>query len=236
MLKLCIDVSCTITAEPIVTCDGQLLGVELLTRVDTGGLIEGSLDMERFISKLELESKKTLLKYQLEKVESKKKFFLLSGLICSINIDFDIANMIIKDEDLGNKLKSLPFVRLEISEKFPNLADGLNNTLIQKLHQEYILWLDDLGSGNSDIQAVKTGVFEYIKIDKKFYWAKSSSYEWPIIIKSIKQYCHNIIVEGVENHNQLKKIGRDVTGIQGYIFESVEFSDIESLTINRCYD
>ncbi|WP_421670325.1 EAL domain-containing protein [Rahnella sp. EDr1-12] len=229
MLKLCIAVETYSIAEPITSTKGKLLGVELLTRIDTGGITESEFDMEYFIARLTEDSKRSLLLSQLEEVQAKAQFFIEYRLLCSINIDFDMAQIILKDTEVSTLLGALPFVRLEISERFPNLSDGMKNPLLKELSQRYPLWLDDLGAGNANLEALQSGVFECVKVDKRFYWNNCNSLMWPIIIKNISQYCDQIIIEGVENQHQLSKISQGITGIQGYIYKSVPFSKVETL-------
>lgn len=229
MLRLCIAVETYSIAEPITSNKGKLLGVELLTRIDTGGITESEFDMEYFIARLTEDSKRSLLLSQLEEVQVKAQFFIEYRLVCSINIDFDMAGIILKDTEVSTLLGALPFVRLEISERFPNLSDGMKNPLLKELSQRYPLWLDDLGAGHANMEAVQTGMFQCVKVDKKFYWNNCNSLMWPIIIKNISQYCDQIIIEGVENQHQLSKISKGITGIQGYIYKSAPFSKVETL-------
>lgn len=223
VLDLCVQVRSQSIAEPIRTIAGELLGVELLTRLDS------SFDVECFISRLSESSKRQLLLHQLRKVQAKSAFFLAHDLVCGINIDFDMAGIIIKDMEVSTVLDSLSFVRLEVSEHFPNLSDGFKNPLLKVLSQNYRLWLDDIGAGNANLEALQSGVFECVKIDKQFYWENSTSIMWPIIIKNISQYCDQIIVEGVETQHQLSTLGEGITGIQGYLYKSVSFSNVENL-------
>lgn len=229
MLKLCIAVQTHSIAEPITSTNGKLLGVELITRIDTGGITESEFEMDYFIARLTEDSKRSLLLSQLEEVQAKAQFFIEYGLVCSINIDFDMAGIIIKDTEVSTLLGALPFVRLEISERFPNLSDGMKNPLLKELSERYPLWLDDLGAGHANMEAVQTGMFQCVKVDKKFYWNNCNSLMWPIIIRNINQYCEQIIIEGVQNQHQLTKIGEGITGIQGYLFKSVPFSKVETL-------
>lgn len=229
MLKLCIAVETHLIAEPITSTDGKLLGVELLTRIDTGGITESTFEMKYFIARLTEDSKRSLLLSQLDEVQTKAQFFIKYGLVCSINIDFDMAGIIIKDTEVSTLLGRLPFVRLEISERFPNLSDGMKNPLLNELSQRYLLWLDGLGAGYANMEAVQTGMFKCVKVDKKFYWNNRNSLMWPVIVRNISEHCEQIIIEGVENHNQLSKIGEGITGVQGYLYKSVPFTKVETL-------
>lgn len=76
MLKLCIAVQTHSIAEPITSTNGKLLGVELLTRIDTGGITESTFEMEHFIARLTEDSKRSLLLSQLEDVQAKAQFFI----------------------------------------------------------------------------------------------------------------------------------------------------------------
>lgn len=229
MLKLCIAVQTHSIAEPITCINGKLIGVELLTRIDTGGITESEFDMEYFIARLTEDSKRSLLLSQLDEVLATAPFFIEYRLVCSINIDFDMARIILKDTEVSTLLGALPFIRLEISERFPNLSDGIKNPLLKELSQRYPLWLDALGAGHANMEAVQTGMFQCVKVDKKFYWNNCNSLMWPIIIRNINQYCDQIIIEGVENQHQLSSLGEGITGIQGYLYKSVSFSNVENL-------
>lgn len=74
-------------------------------------------------------------------------WFIANNVLLSINIDFDLASVIVSDDSTDQMLDDMPFLRLEIMETFSNLSDGMNNPLLRELAERYPLWLDDLGSG-----------------------------------------------------------------------------------------
>jgi len=232
MLKLSFEVQTHSIAEPITTTDGKLLGVEMLTRLEAGGLLtKGAFNMQYFMDGLLEESKRLLLMDQIQQIKGKAEFFIKRGLVCSINVDFHMAVIILKDSAVSTLLDELPFIRLEISEQFPNLSDGLKNPLLRALGKRYVLWLDDLGSGHANMEAVQSGIFECIKVDKQFYWKNSKLLIWPNIIRTISNYCESIIIEGVETTEQRSTMVEGIAGIQGYIYKSVPFAKIERLKL-----
>ncbi|MBU2672437.1 EAL domain-containing protein [Hafnia paralvei] len=214
--------------EPIKGMDECLIGVELLTRFFIDDLPYQRTNISDFIASLGIELKQELLINQLNQVKLKKDFFIQNDIVCCINVDFDFACMIVSNDHIKNYLYELNFIIFEISEHFPNIEDGKKNPLLQKLCSKYKLWLDDLGTGGATLEVCKTGIFDCIKIDKNFFWSRSTSLMWPVIINNIKKYCNKIIIEGVENREHLAACA-DVYGTQGYLYRSVKLDKIESL-------
>ncbi|STS93075.1 cyclic diguanylate phosphodiesterase (EAL) domain-containing protein [Klebsiella variicola] len=59
-------------------------------------------------------------------------------------------------------------VHFEVTENAENL---LNNSLAAWQNpQDTSLWLDDFGSGYAGINAIRGYHFDYVKIDKDFFW------------------------------------------------------------------
>lgn len=167
--RLNIAVDCTFICEPVYKSDGKLLAVELLSRFTTTSF-KSPIYTERFLHQLNAQMKIKLLHSQLSEVKNVQNWFIEHQIILSINIDFDMAHAVLNDDNVISLLNSMPFIRLEIMESFPNLSDGAENALLSKLAKRYSLWLDDFGSGNAHIAAAASGFFECVKIDKHFYW------------------------------------------------------------------
>ncbi|ADU72280.1 EAL domain-containing protein [Pantoea sp. At-9b] len=169
------------------------------------------------------------MKEQLNIISHKTAYFQNNNILCSISIDFDMAAILIQEEEIADLAKSKPFLRLEISEGFPNLSDGRSNRVLQALAEEYRLWLGDLGSGESSLRALQENLYDAVKIDNDFFKIYSNSGIWPVVIKNIMRYCQFIIIEGVESTEQYHAIEKDIKAVQGGFFKSVRFENIESL-------
>lgn len=229
MLNFNLDVKCEFIAEPITTQNRELIGVEVLSRIYTN-VGAYTLDVELFISCLSYAEKRRFIINQLTQIKLKSKFFLELGLLCSVNIDYDLALIIINDNEINELLDELSFIRLEVSETFFNLSDGLKNPLLNSLYKKYKLWLDDLGAGSSNIELVKSGIFEFIKVDKLLFWKSKELSTLPDTINDIEKYCKNIIIEGVEDIKHLKSLNFCTCYIQGYINPSVTLYNIDKIT------
>ncbi|EPJ5097130.1 EAL domain-containing protein [Enterobacter ludwigii] len=219
----------TFIAEPIVSIDEKLLGVELLTRfISPDGR---PLHPEFVISSWDLDRKRLFLYEQCGNIASMQKWFERKNLFCTLNIDQQMAFLIRNDYILRQTFESMPFIKLELSENFPGLDKGLKSPLLKSLSQGVNgLWLDDLGAGNSNVVSLIEGYFEVVKIDRIFFNEQVKKPTFYELIVLIKKYCDKIVIEGIEDRKSmeiLREVG--IWGLQGYIFKSIPFENVDSL-------
>lgn len=216
-------------AEPIMTTSGQLVGCELLTRFHCEDL--PVLNSKYFIMAMSVEGKKELLKQQLETVDFHASWFREHRLFCTVNVDTVQARLCVFDREIIQLLDKLEFVRLEISENFEGLDLGINHPVLKTLlNVGYRLFLDDLGSGRANVAALTTGCYEAVKLDRAFYHQEVQKPTFNVLMKNVMKYCPYVIVEGVEQRQELPVL-RDagVSAVQGYLYRSVPFNNIETL-------
>lgn len=219
----------TFIAEPIVSIDEKLLGVELLTRfISPDGR---PLHPEFVISSWDLDRKRVFLYEQCGNIASMQMWFERKNLFCTLNIDQQMAFLIRHDYILRQTFESMPFIKLELSENFLGLDKGLKNPLLKSLSQGVNgLWLDDLGTGNSNVVSLIEGYFEVVKIDRIFFNEQVKKPTFYELIVLIKKYCDKIIIEGIEDRKSmeiLREVG--IWGLQGYLFKSIPFENVVSL-------
>lgn len=219
----------TFIAEPIVSIDEKLLGVELLTRfISPDGR---PLHPEFVISSWDLDRKRLFLYEQCGNIASMQKWFERKNLFCTLNIDQQMAFLIRHDYILRQTFESMPFIKLELSENFPGLDKGLKSPLLKSLSQGVNgLWLDDLGAGNSHVVSLIEGYFEVVKIDRIFFNEQVKKPTFYELIVLIKKYCDKIVIEGIEDRKSmeiLREVG--IWGLQGYLFKSIPFENVDSL-------
>ena len=220
----------TFFAEPVMSTDGKLLGVELLTKFHHADM--PVLDSKYYILAMPIEQKRQLLIQQLTEIQISASWFRDYGLFCSLNVDRHQARLCAYDRELVEWLAGLSdFVRIEISEDFEGLEYGINEPLLKKLIANgNDLFLDDLGAGRANLAALTTGCYHTIKLDKAFYRHEVQKPTFSTLIKNIKRYCDRIIVEGVEEKGELGILKEaDVWGVQGYLYRSVPLSKVQTL-------
>jgi len=219
----------TFIADPIVSIDERLLGVELLTRFITS---DGRpLHPEFVISSWDLDRKRLFLYEQCGNIATMQTWFERKNLFCTLNIDQKMAFLIRHHYILRQTFESMPFIKLELSEHFPGLDKGLKSPLLKSLSQGVNgLWLDDLGAGNANVVSLIEGYFEVVKIDRIFFNEQVKKPTFNQLIASIKKHCGKVIIEGIENREHLgilREVG--VWGLQGYLFKSVPFKNVDLL-------
>ncbi|MEN3958845.1 EAL domain-containing protein, partial [Enterobacter hormaechei subsp. hoffmannii] len=217
----------TFIADPIVSIDERLLGVELLTRfIASDGR---PLHPEFVISSWDLDRKRLFLYEQCGNIATMQTWFERKNLFCTLNIDQKMAFLIRHDYILRQTFESMPFIKLELSEHFPGLDKGLKSPLLKSLSQGVNgLWLDDLGAGNANVVSLIEGYFEVVKIDRIFFNEQVKKPTFNQLIALIKKHCGKVIIEGIENREHLgilREVG--VWGLQGYLFKSVPFKNVD---------
>ena len=93
------------------------------------------------------------------------------------------------------------------------------------------LWLDDFGSGNAGISAIRGYHFDYVKIDKDFFWhlmqKDSGRPLMDALITFLSRNHHNVIIEGVESEAHKKWLqGMEWFAIQGHYWKEVSIEQL----------
>ncbi|WP_347449277.1 EAL domain-containing protein [Pantoea stewartii] len=228
-LKINLSLNVSFILEPIRSPGGGLLAMEILSRFRVNDEeSHGTFSPDSILRKVTLDDKKKLFAHQLDAVERQSAFFSGNNVLCSLNVDVSLAEFICNSPDIKTQLINMPFVRLEISEMFPEMNNSLCNPLLVNLSRDFGLWLDDFGSGYANMSAIHSGLFETVKINKAFFWKHVASPLWPGILREIRRDVTSIIVEGVETEAQTDQLRDSVEGLQGYLFPPVPLSEPEA--------
>lgn len=219
MIKINLPFDFTFIAEPVVNPAGKVMALEILSRFNLSESDGKVLFPSEFLfSKATKDNKKDLFVRQLETVNGKSSFFIENNVLCTLNVDVDIAGFICNTPTVESMLLSMPFIRLEISETFPGMSETKTNKLLYKLSSKFGLWLDDFGAGHANLSALQSGLFETVKIDKKFFWKHAESPLWTVVLREIRRHTASVVVEGVETQAQVSRLRNLVEGMQGYLF------------------
>ncbi len=205
---------------PIHTLGGELIALDLKPR---------QTDPQRGLSPDDRQDLETRFLNQLLTIEHYADYFQQHGLLCCLTIDFQLARAVSQSAFIQQILSQLPFMRLKLSEDFPNLHDGLNNPLLRTLIEQLnILWLDDLGAGDANLNALQSKMFEAVKLDRQFFLDNVAKPWFSILIANIRQYTNRVIVEGVESEVQLDKLAASkIWGVQGYYLPVLSMQEFD---------
>lgn len=144
-----------------------------------------------------------------------------------------MALLAIGDPVIKSALHAMPFIALELSERFLTNTACLNNLLINSLCDgPNALWLGDLGSGSIGAGPLVCGRFDVVKLDRGFFLEQVEKPMFPVLIKNIREYCDRIAVEGVEALHLIDEVSAaGVWAMQGPLFPSVAFTEVDTLLL-----
>lgn len=212
--------------EPVMSQAGTYVGFELLTRYTS--IAGKSRNPFMVIENMPHSEKRDLLFEQLGELSSVVTLLEQRHLFISINIDRDMVRMLEEDARLCWLFSNSSVIRLEISEHIDFLRDRAARQTLQQLKARGIRFiLDDLGTGFANLEALYTGLFEAVKMDKRFFWEQKDKPIFPVLMKNIQRYCPQIIVVGVQNEEDLAALEHiSLYGLQGYYFSSLEIDEL----------
>ncbi|MHA7847021.1 EAL domain-containing protein [Serratia sp. D1N4] len=223
--------------QPVYSMEGRLLAVEILSRFNS---LDGDLamPMEIGVNLLSPEQRIELFNEQLLLVEQQASWFVENDVLLTINIEETIADLLISNLVLRQRIQQLPFIVFEIGESFPNLSAGKNNETVRLLSEYFTLWLDDFGSGKTTLTALYDGLFDCVKIDKRFYWQLFTHPGYDVVIdsllKNINLLCRGAIVCGIEKKEYFNKLrNAGVLGLQGFLWPVISVDNLR--TLRRTY-
>ncbi|MNH03127.1 putative anti-FlhC(2)FlhD(4) factor YdiV [compost metagenome] len=219
--------------QPVYSMEGRLLAVEILCRFNS---LDGDLAMpaDIGINLLTASQRIELFHEQLRLAEQHAGWFVEHDVLLTFNIEETLVDVILTDDLLRQRLRQWPFIAFEISESFPNLSAGKNNTKVSRLSEIFPLWLDNFGSGQATLTALYDGLFDYVKIDKRFYWQLFDHQGYDVVIdsllKNINLLCKGVIVCGIEKKEYFNKLRHaGVFGLQGFLWPSVDVDNLAAL-------
>lgn len=130
-------------------------------------------------------------------------------------------------------------ITIEVSEK--NLGVNYYEILINicRLKIEgFVISMDDFGIGSSTLSNLINGVFDEIKLDKKFIQKSIYDDKFKIALKSMIKIAYElevpVVCEGIENYSQLVESKRyGPVYLQGYYFSKpLDFLETKALLIS----
>lgn len=150
-------------AEPMRDTTDTLLGVEMSVRFASDTV--SPIHPEFIISAWNSEQKRNFMLEQIRLIAEKRNWFESHNLFCTLNLIDEMALLAIGDPSVKSALHAMPFVALELSERFLTNTVCLNNLLINSLCDgPNALWLGDLGSGNIGASPLVCGRFDVVKL------------------------------------------------------------------------
>lgn len=202
---------------------GTLVAVECLSRFD-----RLPISPEDFFRYANTGLRESIFMEQLALIEKHQQWFNKNGISATINVDDHILNVLLRPEIQG-LIEHIGCVHFEVTENSNKL---LNNALATwNAAPGTTLWLDDFGSGYAGINAIRGYHFDYVKIDRNFFWhlmqKESGRPLMDALVTFLSHNQHNVIIEGVESEAHKKWLqGMEWFAIQGHYWEEVSIEQL----------
>ncbi|OCJ22531.1 EAL domain-containing protein [Serratia sp. 14-2641] len=208
-------------AQPVMSKDQKLLGVEILTRFQKDGQNLLRPTPTEIILGWTIHEKRAYLVDVIHFIINSEAFFIVNKLFCSLSIDSSTALILKHDAYIKILTQSMPYLKLLINER-------LSNPVLKSLsNSNNALFLNYLGVGNVNIQTGVSTMFEVVKIDETFFGTQLYRNSFPVLLKDIMKYCPRIIVSCVFDTKLLQYLKEwGVWGVQGELYESVPLQDV----------
>lgn len=129
-------------------------------------------------------------------------------------------------------------ITVEVSEVCLDINfDDVLISICRLKMEGYKISMDDFGVGTSTLQNLINGVFDEVKIDKKFVMRSIYDDKYSVALKSMISFAQDLemklVCEGVENYGQMVEVAKyGEVLIQGFYFsKAIEFDDIKQLLV-----
>lgn len=214
--------------EPICTHSGAVMAYELLTRWQdpnrerkTLSSSSAEYDFFKFVPEKDIDIFH-------EQIDALTRLYATGfPLTVTVNVDKNLVENLLQDNILQKRLIQLPKVRLELSGFFSSRLSSEDILTLKCLSRITPLWLDDFGAGFTNMTLASTGLFEIIKIDKKFFWRHGSSMTFDRVLSHLYELCKGIIVEGIETEQHVAVLqSMRICGMQGHRWQTVLLSTL----------
>ncbi len=222
------DIAVRYVFQKMFSPQGTLVAVECLSRFDNL-----PVSPEYFFRHATAAVRERIFLEQLGLIEQHKAWFLRNHISATINVDDHILTLL-RQKEIKEKIAALTSVHFEVTEYAEKL---LNNTLAAwQSPQDTSLWLDDFGSGYAGITASSGYHFDYVKIDKDFFWhlmrKESGRQLMDALVTFLSRNHHNVIIEGVESEAHKKWLqGMEWFAIQGHYWQEVSIEQLVAADI-----
>lgn len=211
---------------------GGLYGVEVLARIVDP--TEGVVTPDRFIACVEgsdliVPFTLTLMRESIPVMTalSADRTVIQENILVTFNISADMLRSPELLMACRYFIKNTPeniCLALELTERDRMLFTEIECNMVSELKSAgVLLWLDDFGTGYSDFLALKSGLFDAIKIPRVFMTTKNGCVVTDALRQSItatgKRLNIPVIAEGVEDVSQMETLRREgIDFMQGYLF------------------
>lgn len=185
-------------------------------------------------SRLNGEQEISLFREKLALLENCQIFFIQQQLIAWINITPAITVALLTQKSLADEVARFSFLELTVEENFPELNSVNNNHVLVQLANHFPLVLANFGAGDASTQAVFSGLFKRVVLDKNFIQQQALLLSFDpfmrAIIAQVQPCCSMIMAAGVDNQQILERLEPwGLSAMMGALWSAVDAASLTRL-------
>ncbi|MRS16894.1 EAL domain-containing protein [Enterobacteriaceae bacterium RIT691] len=186
------------------------------------------------LSRLSPEQEVLLFEEKLQLLESCQIFFIQQQLIAWVNITPAIAMALAERKTLAQWARRFSFLELTVTENYPGLSHADETHLLYQLAQQFPLMLANFGAGDTTPQAVFSGLFTRVMLDKNFIQQQAPYLSFDPFMRAIaaqvKPCCESMLAAGVDSQALLERLEPwEFSAYQGALWPAVDTASLTSL-------
>lgn len=213
------DVAVHYVFQKMISATGELVAVECLSRFR-----HELMTPEHFFRHASRPQRQHIFLEQLALIERHQSWFLKHHVLATINVD-DVMLEFLSHPLITEKVAQIACLQFEVAEDARALMDNA------PLPHGAALWLDDFGAGFAGIGALRRHPFQFIKIDKDFFWCLMRKTGGRELMESLIAFLyHNgykVVIEGIENDAHRRWLrGMAWFAVQGHYWQEVSIEQL----------
>ena len=212
---------------------GKLVGLEIVANfVGADDAVRTPTSL--VTSRLSADQEIALFEEKLHLLETCQIFFIQQQLIAWINITPAIAEALLTRNSLAEWARRFPFLELTVYENYPGLSKTDDTHLLVHLARHFPLVLANFGAGDSSTQAVFSGLFKRIALDKNFIQQQAPLLSFSPFMRAItaqvKPFCTSIMAAGADTPLILERLEPwGFSAYQGALWPAVDVASLTTL-------
>lgn len=218
---------------PAKNGQGQLVGLEIIANFvgeDDGVRTPTTL----VTSRLSAEQEISLFREKLALLENCQIFFIQQQLIAWINISPAICSALLTQTTLAEEAARFSFLEFTVDENFPQLNAVDKNHCLVQLANHFSLVLANFGAGDASTQAVFSGLFKRVTLDKNFIQQQAVLLSFDPFMRAItaqvQPCCVSMMAAGVDSEQILARLlPWGFSAFQGALWPAVDMASLTRL-------
>ncbi|POP47240.1 EAL domain-containing protein [Superficieibacter electus] len=212
---------------------GELAGLEVIATF-SADRADVRFPVELLTHHLSSEQELCLFREKLELLATCQIFFIQQHLLAWIAITPVIVDALLTDAEFASLIERFPFLELTLNENYPGLDSLTETHPLVALSKRYPLVLANFGAGDTNMNAVFSGLFKRVALDKNFVQRQLSGIAFEPFMRAlfaqISPFCESVMIAGIDSEEMRQHATAfPFSAMQGALWPMVNKAQVTSL-------